>query len=32
MIEIIINDTVIHANDDIDMLAADVNKLNVYGR
>ena len=32
MIEIIINDTVTHANDGIDMLAADVNKLNVYGR
>ena len=32
MIEIIINDRVIHANDDIDMLAVDVNKLNVYRR
>ena len=33
MIEIIINDrATIHANNDIDMLAVDVNKLNVYNK
>ena len=32
MIEIIINDRAIQANNDIDMLAADVNKLNVYNK
>ena len=32
MIEIIINDRVIQANNDIDMLSADINKLNVYRR
>ena len=32
MIQIIINDRVIQANNDIDMLAADVNKLNVYNK
>ena len=32
MIEIIINDRAIQANNDIDMLAADVNKLNAYNK
>ena len=32
MIEIIINDRVIQANNDIDMLAVNVNKLNVYNK
>ena len=32
MIEIIINDRVIQANNDIDMLAVNVNKLDVYSR
>ena len=32
MIEIIINDRVIQANNDIDMLAVDVKKLNVYNK
>ena len=32
MIEIIINYRVIQANNDIDMLAVDVNKLNVYNK
>ena len=32
MIEIIINDRVIQANNDIDMLAVDVNKLNIYNK
>ena len=32
MIEIIINDRVIQANNDIDMLAVDVKKLNVYDK
>ena len=32
MIEIIINDRAIYVNNDIDMLAVDVNKLNVYNK
>ena len=32
MVEIIINDRAIQANNDIDMLAVDVNKLNVYNK
>ena len=32
MIEIIISDRAIQANNDIDMLAADVNKLNAYNK
>ena len=32
MIEIIINDRVIQANNDIDMLAVNVNKLNLYNK
>ena len=32
MIEIIINDRVIQANNDIDMLSVNVNKLNVHSR
>ena len=32
MIDIIINDRVIQANNDIDMLSVNVNKLNVYSR
>ena len=32
MIDIIINDRVIQANNDIDMLAVDVKKLNVYNK
>ena len=32
MIEIIINDRVIQANNDIDMLAVSVNKLNAYNK
>ena len=32
MVEIIINDRAIQANNDIDMLAVDVNKLNVYDK
>ena len=32
MIQIIINDRVIQANNDIDMLAVNVNKLNVYNK
>ena len=32
MIEIIINDRVIQANNDIDMLAVDVKKVNVYNK
>ena len=32
MIEIIINDRVIHANNDIDILPVNVNKLNVYNK
>ena len=32
MIELIINDRVLTANNDIDMLAIDVNKLNVFSK
>ena len=32
MVEIIINDRAIQANNDIDMVAVDVNKLNVYNK
>ena len=32
MIEIIINDRMIQANNDIDMLAVDVKKVNVYNK
>ena len=32
MIEININDRAIYANNDIDMLTVDVNKLNVYNK
>ena len=32
MIETIINDRAIQANNDIDILAADVNKLNAYNK
>ena len=32
MIQIIINDRAIQADNDIDMLAVDVNKLNVYNK
>ena len=32
MIELIINDRVLIANNDIDMLAIDVNKLNVFSK
>ena len=32
MVEIIINDRAIQANNDIDMLAVDVNRLNVYNK
>ena len=32
MVEIIINDRAIQANNDIDVLAVDVNKLNVYNK
>ena len=32
IIEIIINDRAVQANYDIDMLAVDVNKLNVYNK
>ena len=32
MVEIIINDRAIQANNDIDMVAVDINKLNVYNK
>ena len=32
MIEIIINDRVIHANNDIDMRAVNVSRLNIYNK
>ena len=32
MIELIINDRVLTANNDIDMLAIDVNKLNIFSK
>ena len=32
MVEIIINDRAIQANNDIDMLAVDINRLNVYNK
>ena len=32
MIELIINDRVLTANNDIDMLATDVNKLNIFSK